>query len=293
MISGRRLPILVLGLALLTPSGVLAKRDLVFSESVITAETFQRIFWREFLIEFPNIYAKANHRIFKAGTVIFYDSDQIPTLLLFANQEIRQREDGLASRVTRLNMRSPSGKTFLGIMVSDVGEDLGKTPLEQLLIGKLPLDLYESKLRGKNIVISGKWGADVRLEFQIRSAKAGESAAILRVVTENRSLFRIEEIRKDDSRDVTWFLDDRKVFEGSRTLRARRTRTDWMLFGSEEYYMNGLEITPGAFQIAFSESDVQSLIVGFPEQMQEAIESAFCREDCDEDKPSVEDWSND
>lgn len=271
-----------MGLFLLTPSGASATPELVFSAFVITAEKFQTILWREFLIEFPNIYAKRNHRIFKTGTVVFYDSDQSPTLLFFANQKIKKRKDGLVSRITRLNMRSPSGREFIDILVSDVGKDLEKTPLAQLLMGELPLDLEESMLQEKNVSVSSEETGDVEMRFLIRSEQAGEADIILNVVRENRNLFRIGETRKNNSREVTWFLDSEKAFNSSHTLRVKKIKTDWMLFGSEEFYLDGLESTPDAFQSNFSEFGVQRLIVDFQKQMKEAIESAICHPDCDE-----------
>lgn len=270
-----------MNLLLLIPSGTFAGSGLALPEFVITAEKFQWILWQEFLIEFPNIYSKASHKIFKTGTVVFYDSDQSPALLFFANQKIQKRADGSVSRITRLNMRSPSGKAFLDILVNDVGKDLKKTPLTQLLMGKLPLDLDESALQEKNITISGEKVGDVEIKFSIRSGKAGEVDIAVHVVSKNRNLYRIKEIQRNDSREVTWFLDHEESFKGHHTLRVKKVKTDWMLLGSEEFYVDGLERTPARYQSDFAGFGVQDALVSFQKLVKEDIRSAMCP-DCAE-----------
>jgi len=281
VISDRRLHILLICIILILPASVHGKSGLDFSEFVITADKFQRYLWREFLVEFPNIYTKRSYRVFKAGTVVFLDTDQAPTLSFFANQKTRMQKDGLVSRTSRLNMRSPSGDEFIDIIISDLGRDLQKTPLAQLLTGRAPLGLGEPGLQEKTVSISGREAGDVEMRFLIRPGRTGGTDIILNVVSENRNVFRIGENRNGESREVTWFLEDEKSFKGQHTLTAKKTKTDWMLFGSEEFYVDGVERTPAEFQRDFSDFGVQDHIIKFQEQMKELIASAMCYPDCD------------
>jgi len=267
VISDKRFRILAIVIFLLTPPGAFAGPGITLPEFVITPEKLQRFLWRDFLIEFPNTYTTANHRILKTGTVVFYGSDHGPTHPSFANQKIITRADGLVSRTTRLKTRSSSGNALVDIVVHDVGEDLKETPLAQLLMGKLPLDLEESTLQEKKIAFSDDEGTYLNINTRIRPGQAGEVAIILSLLRKGRSLFRIEEIRKGDSRGVTWFLDDEETFGGRHTLRATKVKTDWMLFGSEYYNNKGREITSAAFQSSFSDLGVQRLLIGIQEQM--------------------------
>jgi|TARA_Y100000310_G_scaffold335905_1_gene419093 hypothetical protein len=274
----------VVGLLLLASTAVCA--ELQFSDFVITAGKFQRILWREFLIEFPNLYTKKDHRIFPTGTVVFYDSEQSPMLLFFANQRIREREEGLVSRISRLNMRSPSGRRFIDITVSDVGQDLQPTPLEELLMGKLPLDLQESALRQKEIAISGETGKGQRMnhltmKFHLGSRQSGRADIMLNVISGDENILSIREIQNGSSREVTWIVDP-SGRRSRHTLRARKVRTDWMHFGSEEYLVDGRERTPAYFQTRFSRYRIEGMIVEYQKYLKSIIQTAICHTGCGE-----------
>ena len=114
MISDRYLRVLVFGVLLLTSTAAPAKSDFEFSDFVITASKFQRILWREFLIAFPNLYTKKNHRIFNTGTVVFYDSEQRPALLFFANQRMNERKEGTIARITII-ARAVANSAVVGV----------------------------------------------------------------------------------------------------------------------------------------------------------------------------------
>lgn len=284
MISDKRLFVLTVAFALLLgASGASGTTPLEFPDFVITSEKFQRILWREFLIEFPNIYSKRCHRIYDSGTVVFHDADGSPTLSFFATQEFEKLKDGLVSRLSRLYMRSPSGQELVDITVNDVGRDLQETLFDELLMGRLPLDLGESALREKSILIAGLEGADVAMEFLIRPGEAGDSATVLSVVADSSNLFRIGEIQNHDSREVSWSIESGKRLKGTHTLRAKKIRTEWMLFGSEEFYVDGREHSPAGYQAHFSEFGVQGLIVDFQEMLKGVVEFAICYPDCKRD----------
>lgn len=280
MTSGKRFLLFLSTFLLLIVNAAQGKPTLEFPEFVITVDKFQTLLWREFLIAFPNIYAKKCYKIYNPGSVVFHDADQQPTLSFFADQEIKAHEDGITSRVTRLNMRSSTGQAFMDIIVRDVGRGLKKTPMTQLLMGRLPLDLDESALREKNISISGGKLARMKIRCLIQAEDAANADITFNVVSGNHNLFRISEIRRDDSRELTWFLDRVKNFKGRHTLRAKKVKTHWMLVGSEEFYVDGRERTPGGFQSDFSKFGIQNLIVSFQEQMKGVIDSAICYPDC-------------
>ena len=284
MISDRYLRVLVFGVLLLTSTAAPAKSDFEFSDFVITASKFQRILWREFLIAFPNLYTKKNHRIFNTGTVVFYDSEQRPALLFFANQRMNERKEGTIARITRLNMRSPSGTQFIDITVSDVGKDLKATPLRSLLMGRLPLDLEESELQEKNISIFGLAGKDgrmshLKMKHLLRTTQSGQVDITLNVVSEERNIFRIREIQNGDSREITWFIEPSSR-GGRHTLQAKKVKTDWMQFGTEEYHVDGRERTPAYFQRRFSRYRVQNMIIQYQRYLKRIIESAICHSGC-------------
>lgn len=283
MISDKLPRILAVGLLLFTPFAAFGKSELHFAEFVITAKKFQRILWQEFLIEFPNIYAKKTHRIFKTGTVVFFDSQHSPSLLLFVNQEMSTQKEGLISRITRLNMRSASGREFLDIVVSDVGKNLKKTPLEKLLLGKLPLDVEESGLQEKQVSIAGDKLGQVNFSSLIRSGQAGEVVSIFNLVSQGRNLYRLRDIRQRDSREITWFVHPQS-WRDSHTLTARKVKTDWMLFGSETFYVDGRERTPATFQRRFSSYGIQRLILSYQKQLKSVVQSAGCYPDCEKEK---------
>lgn len=283
MISDKLPRILAVGLLLFTPFAAFGKSELHFAEFVITAKKFQRILWQEFLIEFPNIYAKKTHRIFKTGTVVFFDSEQSPSLLLFANQEMSAQKEGLISRITRLNIRSTSGREFLDIVVTDVGKNLKKTPLEKLLLGKLPLDVEEPGLQEKQVSIAGDKLGQVKFSLLIRSGQAGEVVSIFNLVSQGRNLYRLRDIRQRDSREITWFVHPQS-WRDSHTLTARKVKTDWMLFGSETFHVDGRERTPAAFQRRFSSYGIQRLILNYQKQLKSVVQSAGCYPDCEKEK---------
>ena len=118
------------------------------------------------------------------------------------------------------------------------------------------------------------------MKFSIGSGQADGVNIAVDVASKNRNLFRITEIRKNDSREVTWFLDDEETFSGNHTLSVRKVKTDWMLFGSEEYHVDGLESTPAAYQRDFSQFGVQRLITDYQQQLKQALVTATCRSDC-------------
>ena len=271
MISDKWRRILIAGFFLLVSLDTFADTSPRFSEFVITPGKLQRILWRDFLIVFPNIYAKASHRVYETGTTVFYDAAQAPILFFLATQEAEDLGDGSLRRMTRLDLHSPSGRKVIDVIVRDVGEDLETVPLRELLAGRLPLDLDESGLREKHISISGKDIRDMEMAFLIRSGQNGEEEIQLHVTGGGRNQFGIREIREHDRREIAWFLW-KDAFKERRTLRVKKVKTDWMLFGSEEFYVDEAEVSPANFQAHFS--GAQGFIVKLRTQLKKAVEAA-------------------
>jgi len=272
MISDRWSPILIAGIFLLVSLDTFANSSPRFSEFVITPSKFQRILWRDFLIEFPNIYSKANHRTYETGTTVFSHGGQVPILFFQSTQGTEALKDGSVRRITRLNLHSPSGGKILDLIVRDTGETLETIPTRELMSGRLPLDLDESGLREKHISVSGEKIGAMEMTFLIASGRIGEEEVRLHVASGGRNQFGIREIQKRDRREVTWFLWE-DAFKEHRTLKVEKLKTDWMLFGSEEFSVDSREITPAEFQERFYA--VERFIVKRRDQLKEAVEKAI------------------
>lgn len=105
--------------------------------------------------------------------------------------------------------------------------------------------------------------------------QAKTNPAVLSLVDVKLSVI-IKEIQRNDSREVTWFLDHEESFKGRHTLRVKKVKTDWMLLGSEEFYVDGLERTPARYQSDFAGFGVQDALVFFRKLLKEDIRSAMC-----------------
>lgn len=270
------------------PSTGQAGEALDFPDFVITTEKFQSLVWRDFLIEFPGIYSKRNHRVFKSGTVDFHGSDQRPVLALFADQRMEVRPDGLIVRITRLGMRSISGTVLFDIVIVDTGSKLGEHSLDRLLTGDLPLDLTEPTLRQKTITVSGERTDDIRIRFRNTPGRSGGIARTVDVMWRGIHRFAIREALRDDSREVSWTLGRGGKSEGGLTLLALKTRIEGMTFGSEAYRSDGHDTTPEIYQRLFSRSGIQGYITGFQKTMVETVRSVGCYPECREDESEEE-----
>lgn len=247
---------------------------------VITPKQLQRILWQDFLIEFPSLYTRADHRIFPTGTVVFYDSSRSPFLFLLAEQEISRSHDASTARVTRLTLRSPSEGDLLDVIISDEGQDLPPTSMYELLLGRIPLDLDEPGLSQKSIAISGTRAEEVKLLAAIRTSDTDDRETTLDVVTKGSTRYQVKDIHNGISREVTWFHEPVNSHEHLHTVRATKVKTDWMLIGSEEFYTDDNKTAAGPYQSDFAKFGFGGAITEYKEQLKNAVANAFCVKNC-------------
>ena len=268
---------------LLTSVCMLGNTSPEVCEFVITPKKFQRIFWQDFLIEFPNIYSRADHRAYQTGTVVFLDGDARPALNLFARQKIDETDDGMLSRTTRLSLRTTDGSNLIDIIINDLGVDIAKrSVMQELLTGRLPLSLIEPGLREKNISVSGERIGHMKLKYSIKGEESKDKQVLLSFIRNARKRFSIQEIQSAGSRDVTWSVNSSKGSKKSTSLRASRSKSDWMLFGEERYSLGDRDCTPARYQEVFG--SLQRSIVYYRGLLNRAIDTAFCYPDCDGSK---------
>jgi len=282
MISDRIKRMGLAAFLLLVPFCILGNTSPDLCEFVITPTKFQRIFWRDFLIEFPNLYTKAEHRAYRTGTVVFLDGDTRPALNLFAYQNIGSEEDGSLSRITRLSLRTIEGSNLIDIIINDQGSNLGKSPtMRDLLKGRLPLDLHEPGLREKYISVTGAKIGNMEMRYSIKDAESKDRKILLSFVRNARKRFGIEDIQNTVSREVTWSVSSAWSKKTS-TLRAYREKADGMFFGEESYFLSDRECTPAKYQEIFG--NLQRGIIYYKSLLTKAIDTAFCYPNCGEDE---------
>jgi hypothetical protein len=251
-----------------------------FSEFVITPEKFQKLMWREFLVNFKSLYAKQNFRAYRNNantSVVFYDSNgKVEFTIDFTSKQYplsKSRIERIVSfKITDNHFGNP-----VEVVIKDIGENLQKIDLKELVRMKLPLELTEEGLKSKKVTLYFQGNMPVEIDFQLNGDLSRESKILMTLISENTLAFRVHDIRGAWNRELIWYLDRQDVFGGAHRLSVFKTKTDKDLFGSEDFYIDTILTTPkeylNHFSVGFSGSllSIQAVILQLPNGLNETL----------------------
>ena len=226
--------------------------DIEFSDFLFPLEKTSYFGWKGFQDEMPNLFKKAKTITIESGNTFFYGSGGRLQLELKIDQTLNTER---TLRTITLTFTFP-GNNEIKLSTLTEGHDLIKLPLEELRMGQLPffpqknefltrIDFLVSRMNQFSIVIHRNSLNTIQADFFSNN---------------NSSYFlKYSEISTDTYREFTYTLLEEALFGEQQTLKVSKFIKPPMILGTEEYFIDDIQVSAKEYLDAFGGADADSL----------------------------------